>query len=198
MKCLSHFYVYIFGIGVCLGGGVMLSGCLDLSGTLVAQSLPPKTNKSIHFPKEKLGFRLNENSSLGENPQDGRAKICLVSFFDNTKMAFPVYFEYNPQLSKNGTYAPNEAKSQGSFGEMSGRGGFCIEVASGYDLSVFTLGKYPSFVVFSPASGKTYCIRGDIVGGDFSQWLSLSFSTRAHCEYFFAQMKKNQKHKKGK
>ncbi|MGX2971431.1 hypothetical protein [Helicobacter sp. T3_23-1059] len=178
---------------VCVAS-VVFSGCIDVIIPMAIDSAPPKTNKSIHSPKNSinLGFFLSQGSSLGDNPKNDRAKICFASFWDHNRLgvknlSFPVYFEFNPQLDSDGTYTPSEAKAQGSFGKMITKGSFCVEVAGEVPISVFSLAKYPSYVIFTPASGKTYCLIGTLEFGDNApNWLSLSFSaTKTHCEYWF-------------
>lgn len=198
MKYIYHNLCrFVCVVCLSLACSVGLSGCLDVVlPTVISEVTPANTGKSIYTPKQSqnLGFTTLQGSSLGSNPMQDKSKICFASFFDNTKLAFPVHFEYNPSLNSEGKYSPSGTKAQGSFGEMRGKGGFCVEVAGDYPLAIFSLGKYPSYIVFVPSSGATYCIRGDIiVGGGAGSSLDLTMSNRAFCEAFFATMKKKKK-----
>lgn len=194
MKYIYHNLCrFVCAFCLSLACGVGLSGCLDVVlPTVINEITPANTSKSIYTPKQSqnLGFITLQGSSLGSNPMQDKSKICFASFFDSQRISFPVYFEYNPRLNSEGKYSASQTKAQGSFGEMRGKGGFCVEVASGYSLSLFTLNKKPSYIVFVPAAGATYCIRGEAPS---STHLNLSVSTRAHCEMFFATMKKKKK-----
>ena len=197
MKHIRRIYRFLCLACISLACGVGLSGCLDVVlPTVINEITPANTGKSIYTPKQSqnLGFTTLQGSSLGINPAPDKSKLCFASFWDNTKLAFPVHFEYNPSLNSEGKYSPSQTKAQGGFGEMRGKGGFCVEVAGDYPLAIFWLGKYPSYIVFVPSAGATYCIRGDIMmGGGAGSSLSLTMSNRAYCEMFFATMKKKKK-----
>lgn len=203
MKYIYHSLCrFVCAVCLSLACGMGLSGCEVVAVSVAMSALSdvenalreplPDESRIIYTPKESrnLGFTTLQGSSLGSNPAEDKSKICFASFFDSQKLAFPVYFEYNPRLNSEGKYSASQTKAQGSFGEMRRKGGFCVEVASGYSLSLFTLNKKPSYIVFVPAAGATYCIRGEAPS---STHLNLSVSTRAHCEMFFATMKKKKK-----
>lgn len=203
MKYIYHNLCrFVCVVCLSLACGVGLSGCEVVAVSVAMSALSdvenalreplPDESRIIYTPKESrnLGFTTLQGSSLGSNPAEDKSKICFASFWDSQRIAFPVYFEYNPRLNSEGKYSASQTKAQGSFGEMRGKGGFCVEVASGYSLSLFTLNKKPSYIVFVPAAGATYCIRGEAPS---STHLNLSVSTRAHCEMFFATMKKKKK-----
>ena len=149
-----------------------------------------RPNQVVYTPEQNnYGFNVDEGSNLA-NPPENKARVYAIRRGGAYGFAvfYNMYYQYEPKLNaKNKLIVEKDIFQQNLVGGFSNGARFFMDFDAGKPLLLIAGAESLSYIVFTPKSGKIYCVEGQPKMGWWLARFNIKFIDKRRCQKIWSK-----------